>query len=310
MTELSGPTQQALARLLDQYESHRIIDSLFQRFQIPSLPTIDGMPTKLKKATHLTRELAARPEGRLSLQSLIIYAGTDGAGMGPEFKRGHPASSDLFANLDYDLSAVVQPPRAKEARQERQFKRPGTSAPMPPEPHAPETQRTVFVVRGRDQAAYDALASLLIALDLRIVTWDDAARACGGGTPHTLDIVRAGIRSATAVVVLMTPDDLGRVQPDFHQSNDDAREAKESGQARQNVVFEAGWAMALDQDHVVLVKVGNVRSLSDIDGLNYVNLRGDISSRRQLIGRLKSCGLAVNDNGEVWRTIGSFPEQD
>jgi predicted nucleotide-binding protein len=164
-------------------------------------------------------------------------------------------------------------------------------------------------VRGRNDEAYTALESFLIALDLRIITWDVAAEACGGGTPHTLDIVRAGINLATAVVVLMTPDDLGQVKPEFHRMHDNPREAKSSGQARQNVVFEAGWAMALDQEHVVLVRVGDVRPLSDIDGLNYVNLSGDISSRRQLIGRLKSCDLAVDDSGERWRDAGSFPVQ-
>lgn len=41
----------------------------------------DGMPSKLNKATHLTRQLARRPEGRLSLQSLIAYVGTDAEGM-------------------------------------------------------------------------------------------------------------------------------------------------------------------------------------------------------------------------------------
>jgi predicted nucleotide-binding protein len=166
----------------------------------------------------------------------------------------------------------------------------------------------VFVVRGRDGVAYDALVALLIALDLKVVTWDDAARHAGGGTPHTLDIVRAGIEISDAVVVLMTPDDLGQVKNDFFNPNrDDPREAAPTGQARQNVVFEAGWAMALDQSRVILVRVGDVRPLSDIDGLNYVWLEDDISARRQLIGRLKSCDLAVDVTSDGWRTAGSFP---
>ncbi|POH64537.1 MULTISPECIES: TIR domain-containing protein [Cryobacterium] len=173
----------------------------------------------------------------------------------------------------------------------------------------PDTKRLVFVVKGRDQEAYEALEAFLMALDLRIVTWDDAVRECGGGTPSTLDIVRAGIRLANAVVVLMTPDDLGQVKGEFSQQNDDSREGRLTGQARQNVIFEAGWAMALDQDHVVLVRVGEVRKLRDIDGLNYLNLSGDISSRKSLIGRLRNCHLDVDDAGERGRTAGTFPDQ-
>ncbi|QHF21652.1 hypothetical protein GTU71_12965 [Rathayibacter sp. VKM Ac-2762] len=312
MTALSGPTQQALARLLDAEATHGVIDSLYQRFQVDSLPTADGMPNKLKKATHLTRELAKRPEGRLSLMKLIEYVGSDSSGMPQTFRRGHPAAADLYQNLDHDLEAVRrrQQPTVRNPALERQFKRPGTTAPTPTEATAASPNRAVFVVRGRDNDAYEALESLLLALDLRIVTWDDAVRACGGGTPHTLDVVRAGINLATAVVVLMTADDLGQVKPEFHQATDNPREASLSGQARQNVVFEAGWAMALNQDHVVLVRVGDVRPLSDIDGLNYVSLSGDISSRRQLIGRLKNCELAVDDSGERWRAAGTFPGQE
>lgn len=313
MTALSGPTQQALARLLDTEATHVVIDSLYQRFQVEPLPTHDGMPNKLKKATHLTRELAKRPEGRLSLKSLIDYVGSDASAMAPSFRRGDPAAVDLYQNLDHDLETVPpSTPRqtVKAPRPERQFKRPGTTTPMPSEATTSPANRNVFVVRGRDNTAYTALEALLLSLDLKIVTWDDAVRACGGGTPHTLNVVRAGIDLATAVVVLMTPDDLGQVKPEFLQATDDPREARSSGQARQNVVFEAGWAMALDQEHVVLVRVGDVRPLSDIDGLNYVVLSGDISSRKQLIGRLRNCGLAVDDDNERWRTAGTFPGQE
>jgi predicted nucleotide-binding protein len=155
--------------------------------------------------------------------------------------------------------------------------------------------------------AYNALAAFLQALDLRIVTWDDAVRRANGGTPHTLDIVRAGIEMADGVLVLMTPDDLGQVKPEFGSPRDNPREATLSGQARQNVIFEAGWAMALDQERVILVRVGEVRPLSDIDGLNYVWLTDDISSRRSLIARLRNIGLAVDADGEAWRTAGIFP---
>jgi predicted nucleotide-binding protein len=120
--------------------------------------------------------------------------------------------------------------------------------------------------------------------------------------------VRAGTDLADAVIVLMTPDDKAFVKQEFYDPiRDDPREAQETGQARQNVVFEAGWTMALGQEKVILVRVGDVRPLSDIDGLNYVWLTNDIESRRQLITRLRNCHLEVRDNHDGWREAGAFP---
>lgn len=311
MAAFSGTTQQSLAQLLDQQGTHKDIDGLFLRYEVDPMPTETN---KLRKSIHLARTLNDRDGGR-PLRELIEYIGRPGVGLGPAFQRGSIAASDLYASFDSDLarngaSAPHQSAaNASASHSPRQFTRPGTTAPAPaPSTAASTPRRHVFVVRGRDTAAHDALVALLLALDLKIVTWDDAARHAGGGTPHTLDVVRAGIEISDAVVVLMTPDDLGQVKNDFYNAGrDDPREATPTGQARQNVVFEAGWAMALNQSKVILVRVGDVRPLSDIDGLNYVWLEDDISARRQLIGRLKSCELAVDDTSDRWRTAGTFP---
>lgn len=311
MAAFSGATQQSLAQLLDQQGTHKDIDALFLRYEVDPMPSETN---KLRKGIHLARTLNGR-EGGKSLRELIEYIGRPGVGLGPAFQRGSIAASDLYASFDADLArngAVSPQPIAtpgSSSNTPRQFARPGTTAPKPaPSTAAPAPRRHVFIVRGRDTAAHDALVALLLALDLKVVTWDDAARHAGGGSPHTLDVVRAGIEISDAVVVLMTPDDLGQVKSDFYNAaRDDPREATPTGQARQNVVFEAGWAMALNQSRVILVRVGDVRPLSDIDGLNYVWLEDDISARRQLIGRLKSCDLAVDDANERWRTAGTFP---
>lgn len=304
MPKLSGATQESLVRLLDQAATHAIIESLYLRFEVKPLPT-DTNPNKVRKATHLVKELERRESGSSTLMSLINYVGSDAFNRAA-FRRGSPESLEFYSNLDRDLERVAaaapSPPKP-----ERHFQRPGTSSVPSSQGSTGSSKRYVFVVRGRDNAAYDALAAFLRALDLRLVTWDDAARGAEGGTPHTLDIVRAGIDMADAVVVLMTPDDLGQVKPEFFDPRDSPTEATLSGQARQNVVFEAGWAMALNQRGVVLVRVGDVRPLSDIDGLNYVWLTGDLSSRKTLISRLRSCGLDVDSDGDSWRTAGSFP---
>ncbi|MFM9920442.1 TIR domain-containing protein [Lacisediminihabitans sp. H27-G8] len=305
MTKLSGATQQSIAVLLDSSATHTIIESLFLRFEVAPLPA-DSNPNKLKKATYLVRQLGGRPTGPTDLLSLITYVGTEPSGTFSAFRRSSPEAADLYQNLDADLTAAPAP---KQQKPERQFTRPGTTAGSQPTTPTPTSKRYVFIVRGRDNAAYEALAALLNALDLRIITWDDAARGVGDGTPHTLDIVRAGIGMADAVIVLMTPDDLGQVKAEFGDPTDSPTEASPGGQARQNVVFEAGWAMALNQRIVILVRVGDVRRISDIDGLNYVHLTGDISSRRALITRLRNVDVAVNAEGDEWRIAGTFPGQ-
>jgi predicted nucleotide-binding protein len=309
MAQFSGPTRHSLAELLAEYATHTVIEGLFVRFEVRQLPS-DTNPNKLKKTTRLVQQLAERPEGRTSLQGLIDYITAPNSRLGPQFRRGSAESLDFYQNLDQDIATSQQgltPPK-NSAPPERQFARPGTTATEPTPASSPSAKRYVFVVRGRDYAAHEALVAFLKALDLRVVTWDEAVRGAGGGTPHTLDIVRAGIDIADAVVVLLTPDDLGHVKGDFYDSeHDDPREAQPSGQARQNVIFEAGWAMALDQKHVILLLAGTVRMLSDIDGLNYVRITDDISDRRSLITRLRNVDLEVDDSGEDWRTAGSFP---
>jgi predicted nucleotide-binding protein len=306
MTVFRGPTRQALALLLDANATHAIIDGLFTRYEVDPLWTA-STPNKLRKANQLVDELASRRQGE-DFEALVNYMATSASGMSRAFRRGSAESLDFYENFDKDVGKSQQPAPTPAERPRRTFARPGTSA--PPAADVKTTKRYVFVVHGRDTEALTALSSLLAALDLRVISWNEATAHAGGGTPHTLDIVRAGIELADAVIVLMTPDDLAHVKSDFYDPiRDSASEAQLTGQARQNVIFEAGWAMALGQDKVILVRVGDVRPLSDIDGLNYVWLTNDVDSRRTLITRLRNCKLEVHDNHDGWRQAGEFPSR-
>lgn len=168
--------------------------------------------------------------------------------------------------------------------------------------------RKVFLVHGRDMVAKAAVVELLEAFDLTVVTWNDAVGATGLATPYTGDVVRKGMAISDAVVVLFTPDDVARVHPDFLQPRDGQSEREVTGQARLNVVFEAGMAMAIDRDHVVLIEVGIVREMSDTAGLNVCRLHDDVDSRRDLATRLGNAQLAVRDLGRDhrWQTAGNL----
>jgi hypothetical protein len=176
---------------------------------------------------------------------------------------------------------------------------------MPARPSA-DLGRRVFLVHGRDHRARDALIALLRAFDLKVVQWRDAAAHAGGGTPYTGDIVAAGMELADVVVVLLTPDDTGYVRPAFQETTDGPHELQPTGQARLNVIFEAGMAMARDRRRVVLVELGQVRKMSDTDGLNVVRMHDSIERRKDLAQRLRSAGLSVDTDGEEWRTTGTF----
>jgi predicted nucleotide-binding protein len=203
--------------------------------------------------------------------------------------RAHPPSQTLGGADAPPLSVVV-------AR--------GTGQ---PDSRSSVSNRITFLVHGRDHEARDALIELLRAFDLRVVTWREAAsRAGGGGTPYTGDIVRAGMNMADAVVVLLTPDDVGYVRPVFRQDRDGPDELRPTGQARLNVIFEAGMAMALGRERVVIVEVGATRGLSDTAGIHTIRLRDDVESRRDFAARLRDAGLTVDTEGEQWRTVGTF----
>jgi predicted nucleotide-binding protein len=183
---------------------------------------------------------------------------------------------------------------------------PGKDAyPMPARSSA-DDRCSVFLVHGRDHGARDALIALLKAFDLKVIDWRDAAAHAGGGTPYTGNIVAAGMDLADAVVILMTPDDIGYVRPEFREVSDGPHELEPTGQARLNVVFEAGMAMARDRDRVVLVEMGQVRKMSDIDGLHVIRMHDSVERRMDLAQRLRSAGLSVNTDGEAWRAAGSF----
>jgi len=111
---------------------------------------------------------------------------------------------------------------------------------------------------------------------------------------------------ADAVVVLSTPDDLVRLRPDLLSSDDLAHEREIHGQARANVIYEAGIADALDRSRTVLVELGGVKSLSDLSGRNVVRFDGEAPSRHTLVGRLKSAGLDPDTTGGDWLVTGEF----
>ena len=171
-----------------------------------------------------------------------------------------------------------------------------------PEPEA----RALFVVHGRNLAARDALFEFLRTIDLHPLEWSEAVRATGKPSPYIGEILDAAFSKAHAVVVLFTADDEARLREPFRVSSAPPYEAELTGQARPNVLFEAGMALGRSQDRTILVELGDLLPFSDVAGIHAVRLNNSSEMRQELAQRLQLAGCPVNLEGTGWHNAGDF----
>lgn len=173
-----------------------------------------------------------------------------------------------------------------------------------PEP-TPDT-RTVFVVHGRNMRARDAMFSFLRSLNLAPMEFAEAIAATGRPSPYVGEILNAAFGRAAAVIVLLTPDDEARLRSEYRMSGDPTHEVSLTGQARPNVLFEAGMAIGRDEDRTVLVELGHTRPFSDIGGRHLLRIDNRTERRQELAQRLLAAGCDVNIAGTDWHKAGDF----
>lgn len=162
----------------------------------------------------------------------------------------------------------------------------------------PPDRRSVFLVHGRNEAARDAMTEFLRALDLSVISWTKAntlARTALSRNPSTLETVQAGLRAAAAVVVLFTPDDLVALDPRMTPG-----ETQLTGQARPNVILEAGMIIGMDDAKAIFVQLGKQRAITDIAGINFVNIGDGMEKKEDLANRLLGMNLEVDKD---WRRM-------
>ncbi len=172
-------------------------------------------------------------------------------------------------------------------------------------PTGPGDGRSVFLVHGRNRTITDAMKSFLRSLDLRVIEWEQAVRLTGEPNPYIGDVLLAGLEEAHGIVVLATPDDFVRLDPALAEDAEDP-ELVEAGQPRQNVIYEAGMAMALAPSRTLIVATPGTKILSDIAGRHLVYLNDSPQARKRIVGRLQTVGLSVDDSGDEWLTVGTF----
>lgn len=243
------------------------------------------------RSSHLPRHLAA-----------IALAAERGIGI------SRFATSEQLAEIRQGaVSAVPKPVLAD----------PGFAEPTRPAARAKHVRRraprrrgtTVFVVHGRDLPARDGLFTFLRAVGLKPLEWIQALKLVRKGTPYVGEVLEAAFREAAAVVVLFTPDDEARLQQTFRKGSDPSYERKLTGQARPNVLFEAGMAFGKDPNSTVLVQIGELRPFSDIGGRHVVHLSDQPTSRQEFVTKLANAGCNVDTSGTDWLSAGHFSGQ-
>jgi predicted nucleotide-binding protein len=170
----------------------------------------------------------------------------------------------------------------------------------------PDKSKRVFVVHGRDERLRSGAFSFLRALGLQPLEWTSAIRLTEKSSPYIGEILDAAFRNAQAVVVLLTPDDEARLRQDLIHTADAAHEKTLTGQARPNVLFEAGMAFASHPDKTVLIQIGEIRPFSDIAGRHVVKMDNSFQKRHEAAIKLRTAGCVVDLEGIDWQAAGDL----
>lgn len=165
--------------------------------------------------------------------------------------------------------------------------------------------RSVFVVHGRNEELRRSMFDFLRNINLRPLEWTEAVALTNNGSPYIGEVLDAAFDAAQAIVVLMTPDEIAYLQPQYSLGESDP-EIHPQPQARPNVLFEAGMALGRNPNRTVLVEVGEIRPFSDVAGRHAVRLTNDVAKRQDLAARLQTAGCDVDLTGVDWHSSGDF----
>ncbi len=152
----------------------------------------------------------------------------------------------------------------------------------------PTPTRDVFVVHGRNNELRETVARYLSQLDLQPIILHEQASA-----GRTIIEKFEDHSNACYVVILLTPDDVGGLDPPESMEQLKKR-------ARQNVIFEWGFFVAkLGRRNVCALVAEGVEIPSDMHGIVYVPLDGDGAWKMLLARELKAGNVEVDLNRAI-----------
>jgi predicted nucleotide-binding protein len=243
--------------------------------------------------TALERHLAALVLGMRSDININRYSTPEERAEIRGALRGNGGREREYDSIDTEGEVAERPARRRPAKKAKAAKK-------------RTKDNTVFVVHGRDGALRQSMFEFLRALNLHPLEWDHAIDEARQGNPYVGDVLDIVMEKAEAIVVLFTPDDLAQLKEQFVKSGERTSEGKAQGQARPNVLFEAGLALGAHPKKTIMVQVGKVKSFSDIGGRHMVRLTNDQASRNSFANRLAQKCAAVNRIGNDWMHVGKF----
>jgi predicted nucleotide-binding protein len=165
---------------------------------------------------------------------------------------------------------------------------------------------SVFVIHGRDIGLRDSMYEMLSALGCKPLEFQQAvARVRGTGNPWIGDVLDKVFAQAQALIVLFSPDDETKLKDHFVGAGEKQTEGKLKPQARANVIYEAGMAMARHQEKTIMVQVGTIKGFSDIFGRHIMHLNNSPTSRNNFVLRLEQV-CKVDRTGNRWMEVGDF----
>lgn len=252
----------------------------------------------------LQRRIQAKENKFLLPRRLAVLAVANDAGVAirrfasPEDLAQLRASKGGVAS---EAVALPQPPVAASPR-------PRAAAPSkkPARRRSASRANKVFIVHGRDGKIRRSMATLLRSMGLKPIEWNRAIAGTGVASPTISEILDSAFNQAMAIVVLLTPDDVAMLRPQFHKHDDPPYESRLVGQARPNVLFEAGMAFGRFPTQTLLVQVGDVKPFSDIGGRHVLRMDGSTAARNEFATKLENAGCAVDRYGSDWLTDGDF----
>jgi hypothetical protein len=170
----------------------------------------------------------------------------------------------------------------------------------------PKDNRKVFVAYGRNIEMKKAMFEFLKALDLFPQDWKDWVASTGKSMPYIGEVLEKAFSDAQAIVILLTPDDEGKMNYNFLTDKDPQYEKQLTPQARQNVIFEAGIAMGYRPNRTIIVQIGNIRPFSDIGGRHTIIMDNSTERRGDLAQRLHTAGCPTNTYTDAYFKAGNF----
>lgn len=284
-----GIGDRQLQRLIRDKESHNLLS---RRVAIMALAAENHIPIRMATQDELTQiraSVSGAPLARVAPEPMQVKRTTSGMVASRPTKRARPTKASTTK-----VGGRTRP--SSPPKKSGSVGRTGTS----------ERRNTVFVVHGRNMAIKRSMFSFLRCIGIEPMEWQKAIRLSGKPNPTIHEILNAAFQAAKAIVVVLTPDDDVMLREQLRKSDDPDYESKLTGQARANVLFEAGMAMGANEERTVLVSVGNVKPFSDIGGRHVTALRNDPESRREFVTKLENAGCNVDTDGADWFSEGDF----